>query len=151
MAREMTLVDAGLGNLASVERALIQVGAAVVVTDDPELTQKLKLEALSAPFNLEIADCEYQCSALVNDFRPDFAFVDCSIGKEATRDISFHLAEDPRIPFVRVILAGAEGDFPVECEQGVFARIERPFSIRDISQCVEFISDSRWDAGGKPV
>jgi len=40
MAREMTLVDAGLGNLASVERALVQVGAAVVVTDDPDRVAK---------------------------------------------------------------------------------------------------------------
>ncbi len=32
MAREVTLVDAGLGNIASVERALIQVGGAVNVT-----------------------------------------------------------------------------------------------------------------------
>ncbi|MCA9699228.1 MAG: imidazole glycerol phosphate synthase subunit HisH, partial [Myxococcales bacterium] len=36
MARELTLVDAGLGNLASVERALIQVGSAAQVTDDPD-------------------------------------------------------------------------------------------------------------------
>jgi imidazoleglycerol phosphate synthase glutamine amidotransferase subunit HisH len=36
MAREVTLVDAGLGNLASVERALIQVGAGVRLTDDPD-------------------------------------------------------------------------------------------------------------------
>ncbi len=36
MAREVTLVDAGIGNLASVERALIQVGAGVRVTNDPD-------------------------------------------------------------------------------------------------------------------
>jgi imidazoleglycerol phosphate synthase glutamine amidotransferase subunit HisH len=36
MAREVTLVDAGLGNMASVERALIQVGAGVRVTNDPD-------------------------------------------------------------------------------------------------------------------
>lgn len=36
MAREVTLVDAGIGNLASVERALIQVGAGVRVTGDPD-------------------------------------------------------------------------------------------------------------------
>ncbi len=36
MAREVTIVDAGLGNLASVERALIQVGAAVRVSGDPD-------------------------------------------------------------------------------------------------------------------
>ncbi|MBL4688481.1 MAG: hypothetical protein JKY37_28085 [Nannocystaceae bacterium] len=36
MAREVTLVDAGLGNLASVERALVQVGAGVRITNDPD-------------------------------------------------------------------------------------------------------------------
>lgn len=36
MARDVTLVDAGLGNLASVERALIQVGGGVHVTNDPD-------------------------------------------------------------------------------------------------------------------
>lgn len=36
MAREVTIVDAGLGNLASVERALIQVGAAVRISGDPD-------------------------------------------------------------------------------------------------------------------
>ncbi len=36
MAREVTLVDAGLGNLGSVERALLQVGAAVHVTSDSD-------------------------------------------------------------------------------------------------------------------
>jgi len=36
MAREVTLVDAGLGNLASVERALLQVGAGVQITSDPD-------------------------------------------------------------------------------------------------------------------
>ncbi len=36
MAREVTLVDAGLGNIASVERALIQVGAGVRVARHPD-------------------------------------------------------------------------------------------------------------------
>jgi len=36
MARELTLVDAGLGNLASVERALIHVGSATQITSDPD-------------------------------------------------------------------------------------------------------------------
>jgi len=36
MPREVTVVDANLGNLDSVERAIVQVGAAVVVTGDPD-------------------------------------------------------------------------------------------------------------------
>jgi glutamine amidotransferase len=36
MPRDLTVIDAGLGNLASVERALNQVGAAVHLTSDPD-------------------------------------------------------------------------------------------------------------------
>ena len=36
MPRQVVLLDAGLGNLGSVERALSQVGAAVVRTSDPD-------------------------------------------------------------------------------------------------------------------
>ncbi len=42
MPRELTVVDAGLGNLASVERALNQVGAAVHLTSDPEVIAQAK-------------------------------------------------------------------------------------------------------------
>jgi imidazoleglycerol phosphate synthase glutamine amidotransferase subunit HisH len=43
MAREVTLVDAGLGNIASVERALIQVGAGVRVTGDPDEVARARM------------------------------------------------------------------------------------------------------------
>jgi DNA-binding response OmpR family regulator len=111
----------------------------LVVTDDPVQESILRAGAREAAFNFEIADCEYRCSALVNQFKPDFVFVDCSLGPQASRDITLHLVQDPRIPLVRVVLAGSENDFPRECERGVFARIERPFTIRDIGDCVEFV------------
>ena len=117
----------------------------LVVTDDPELRDALLVDAPRFPFNLQIADCEYNCSALVNEFKPDFAFVDCSLGREVSRDISFHLAQDPRIPFVRVVLAGAEHQVPSECDKEVFARIERPFSVVDISEFIDFIAGGYWD------
>jgi excisionase family DNA binding protein len=117
----------------------------LVVTDDAELSDTLTLEAARFPFNLQVADCEYNCSAIVNHFKPDFAFVDCSLGREASRDISFHLAQDPRIPFVRVVLAGAEDQVPSECDKEVFARIERPFTAMDISNFIDFIGDGYWD------
>jgi len=47
MAREVTLVEAGLGNVSSVERALIQVGAAVRVTDDPDQVARARMVVLS--------------------------------------------------------------------------------------------------------
>jgi DNA-binding NtrC family response regulator len=108
----------------------------LVITDSNELARSLKRNAENAPFDLEIADCEYVCSSIVAQFRPDFAIVDCSIGRQVSRDITYHLGQDPRVPFVRIVLAGDDKQFPEECEKEVFARIERPFDIKDISECI---------------
>jgi excisionase family DNA binding protein len=112
----------------------------LIVTDDEILTKNLSSCEKSADFNMEIADCEYACSSIVYRFRPDFAIVDCSLGQGASRDISNHLIQDPRIPSVRVILAGAEDDFPIECHKQIFARMQRPFGVLDIT---EIIGDSQ--------
>jgi excisionase family DNA binding protein len=122
-----------------------QITNVLVITDNPKLTSALKGDASGAPFNLEIADCEYNCSALVARFRPDFAVIDCSLGSEASRDITNHLAQDPRVPYVRVVLAGNDEEFPEECDREVFARIERPFSIQEIRECIDGISKDRRD------
>lgn len=119
----------------------------LVVTSDSDLTGGLITGSSGAPFNLQIADCEYTCSAVINHFRPDFAFVDCGFGAETSGDICCHLIGDPRIPFVRVILAGAGADFPIECQQGLFARISRPFGVDDIERCISFLGSA--EAGSR--
>jgi excisionase family DNA binding protein len=111
----------------------------LVVTDDEPLTMNLRRDAEIADFNLEIADCEYICSLKITDFRPDFAVVDCSMGRQASSDISHHLLQDPRIPSVRVVLAGKGDEFPTECDKEFFARMERPFSVREIEEIIKFL------------
>jgi excisionase family DNA binding protein len=108
----------------------------LVVTGDKDLSAGLKKDAAGAMFRVEVTECEYTCSAVVDHFRPDFAVVDCSMGPEASRDITRHLLEDPRIPFARVILAATEREFPSACDREVFARIERPFGLAEIAECI---------------
>lgn len=108
----------------------------VVVTDDTELTQALQNEKTEAPYNLEITDCEYSCSALVDTFRPDYVVVDCTFGLERSGDICNHLAQDPRLPYVRVVMAVNEGMFPTGCDKNIFARMQRPFNVSDITECI---------------
>ncbi|UCC79526.1 MAG: hypothetical protein JSW64_14870, partial [Candidatus Zixiibacteriota bacterium] len=105
-----------------------------------ELTNSIKESGSKTSYNLEFADCEYACSAVVSRFRPDFAFIDCSLGSRTSRDITFHLSQDPRVPFVKVVLAGSGDEYPRECDKQVFARIERPFGILDIKECIEGIT-----------
>lgn len=112
----------------------------LVVSDDEELTGALRNESDRQEFNLQITNCEYSCSAAINEFRPDFAVIDCSMGSDLSREIVEHLSEDPRIPFVRVVLAANEGEFPAACDKKVFARLQRPFSVHDIASCIKGVA-----------
>lgn len=113
----------------------------LVVTKDRTLTGSLLTEADDAGFNLEITDCEYSCSAIVNHFKPDFVIVDCSLGRQVSRQISHHIKKDPRIPYVRVVLASSEANFSRTCDREVFAQISRPFDIRDIEECISMVGN----------
>lgn len=108
----------------------------LVVSDNQVLTAALQRDAEHAPLNLRITDCEYAASAVVESFRPDYAIIDCSLGQERSRDIMLHLKQDPRIPYIRVILAAEDGEYPKDCEREVFARIETPFCLGDVTECI---------------
>jgi DNA-binding NtrC family response regulator len=108
----------------------------LVVTKDLLLTSALQENADKATFNLKITDCEYNCSAVIHHFRPDFVFVDNGLGRKVSGYIRHHMVEDPRIPHVRVIMAGDNEGFPVGCDKEVFARIEKPFGITEITECI---------------
>jgi DNA-binding NtrC family response regulator len=107
----------------------------LVVTSDSKLEGMLRNSPESADMNLEFVDCEYACSTAVEVFRPDYAVVDCTLGPEFASDITSHLSADPRIPFVRIILAGSPDEFPDGCEHLVFARLSKPFSPKDLLDC----------------
>ena len=100
------------------------------------IAASLLRDARSTALNLKIAECGYSTSAAVASFRPDYAIIDCSMGKDRSKDIVHHLKEDPRIPYVHVILAAKKDEFPEDCDREVFARMATPFGIAEIDECV---------------
>ena len=108
----------------------------LVVTNNGPLGEELTASAEGTPFELKVTECEYTTSAIVETFRPDFVVVDCGLGQEPSLAICNHLMEDPRIPFVRVILAAGQGDLPKECNKEVFAQLDRPFDFDDIGEVI---------------
>lgn len=108
----------------------------LMVSNNALLTSLVKRAGEDARFNFEATSCEYTASALVDHFRPDFVLVDCSLGSERTKDICAHLLEDPRIPLARIILAASQDELPAECDHGVFAIIDKPFTVKDLIDCL---------------
>ena len=119
----------------------------LVVTDDEGLTGALEGGAAPEDFNVRIADCEYSCSLLVDSFRPDFVVVDCSLGPDLAARTRYHLAQDPRIPFVRIILAAGRDDPTDACKDEVFAVLEKPFGLNDLTACVRGVPAGIEDLG----
>jgi excisionase family DNA binding protein len=118
------------------QRVHLQDTNVLVISDNQVMAASLNREGEGAALNLQVADCEYTCSTMVEGFRPDYAIIDCSLGLERSRDFVKHLKEDPRIPYLRVILAAQKEEFPQDCDREVFARIESPFDLKDIVECI---------------
>jgi len=114
-----------------------QKPSALVVTDRSRLKTSLERDSANIDFNLRVADCEYRCSMLVEQFRPDYVIIDCALGADRTFEFTRLLFEDPRIPFVRIVLAGDRRELPPECEGMVFALIDRHFTVKTLSELID--------------
>jgi excisionase family DNA binding protein len=114
------------------QRVHLQATNVLVVSGNRSMTAALQRQAREVPLNLEVADSEYTTSALVETFRPDYAIVDCDLGSDQSQEIVRHLKQDPRLPYVRVVLAAGSNGLPGGCDREVFGRIRTPISIQDI-------------------
>jgi DNA-binding NtrC family response regulator len=108
----------------------------LVITDQSRVQDSLVKLRSSADFNLEVTDCEYRCSMLIDSFRPDYVVIDCSLGSARSREFANLLNEDPRIPLVRVVLVGDRGQLPSECDKMVFALVEQQFTTDTLKSLV---------------
>jgi excisionase family DNA binding protein len=129
----------------------LQATNVLVISDNQVLKKTLPEKADEDPINLEITDCAYSCSALVETFRPDYAVVDCSLEGKQSRDIVKYLNDDPRLPYVRVILAARGDELPEGDDGEVLARIRTPFTLDDITDCIDKIRslETGTEDGGK--
>jgi len=108
----------------------------LVVTDDGDLKATLEEVTGSNGFNLHVTDCEYNCSMLLASYRADYVILDCSMGAERTRQFARHVAADPRIPFIKIILVGSRKQFPKACDKEVFATLETPFDRKVLAELI---------------
>ncbi|MEW5796193.1 MAG: excisionase family DNA-binding protein [Candidatus Zixiibacteriota bacterium] len=115
----------------------------LVVSNRDAFTTRMREGIDPSRFNLKVTDCEYRCSMCVEEFRPDYMVIDCSLGAERSLEFARLIYEDPRIPFVRIILVGKRSDLPDECDRLVFAVVDSSF---DASTLMALIAGSRRQA-----
>jgi len=108
----------------------------LVITNQKEIENELGDQAKGVEFNLRLTQDGYHCSMVIENFRPDYVVIDSSIGTDRYQFFTRHLSEDPRIPYVKIILAGEISKIPSECDKMIFAIINRPFKIAELESLI---------------
>jgi DNA-binding response OmpR family regulator len=85
---------------------------------------------------LRYAESEYECSFIIEKFRPDYIVVDCSLGKRRTATVVRNLFNDVRIPVVRIILASRTKQLKEFCDKQTCGWITKPFGIDQLKDCI---------------
>lgn len=114
----------------------------LVVSDKQTMRDEIEAGMRDTDVNLKYTECEYKCSMLVENYRPDYGIIDCSMGVERARDFVHNLYADPRIPFIRIILVGERTSFPKECDKETFAYVETPLDLPKLKEFFLNLTDS---------
>jgi tRNA 2-thiouridine synthesizing protein E len=122
----------------------------LVITDNEELKSSLGEEAaVFSRFNIRYTSCEYECSAIVDSFRPEYVVVDCAMDWRERQEFCLHLSSDPRIPNVKIILAVSADRGLSNDLLGSLSVIGKPFALADLENYVEnFYSLTEIQEGG---
>jgi excisionase family DNA binding protein len=111
-----------------------------LLIDKEQLKQKKAI-------NVQFVDNEYECSQLIEKFRPDYIIVDVSFGKNRTSSFCNYLFSDSRIPVARIVVASKTKEIEEYCDKEIFGWIRKPFSTDDLKEYIEGVAIS--DTGKK--
>ncbi len=105
----------------------------LIVTRSPDLRRRIEGAVSGSRLEVEFAGSEYECSAACASSRPGYVVIDGALPKQTRASLCSHLAADPRIPGVQIILAVSADDLSVrETVAGIDRLLPRTFSLAEL-------------------
>ena len=109
----------------------------LVFTDDAVFVDSLTRDAESSRLQLAFTNCEYDCSLLIDTFRPEFIVIDCAGSAEEFEEICDHLMSDPRLADAKILLALPTGEELGSGRARGAATVNHPFTLGELEIFVE--------------
>ncbi|MCK5125619.1 MAG: excisionase family DNA-binding protein [candidate division Zixibacteria bacterium] len=113
----------------------------LIIGENRKIIQDLDSMDASGVFRVRFSRDEYSAAILIQEYRPDYILIDCSIGLKRTDLICTNLFKDIRIPVVRIILSSKSNNVKEYCDKEVFGWIRKPFSIKQLSDCIRGVPE----------
>ena len=109
----------------------------LILSNGRKLLKKGEDTGQTEDFRIEFAESEYECSCLVEKFRPDYFVIDYALGVRRVTALCRSIHNDKRIPVSRVIISSKENNLQDYCDKEMYGWITRPFTIRQLKSCIE--------------
>ena len=90
----------------------------LIVSECSDLRRRFREDGAASSLDVKFADSEYQCAATCGEFKPDYVVIDGALSTRARSSLCSHVAADPRIPGVTIILAVPESGSRVGTSEG---------------------------------
>ena len=113
----------------------------LIVTEDEELEKDLNINA-KENFVLKFCCCGYETSYAIQEFHPDFIFIDQTLKKSSSNEICKHLLTDPRIHGSQIILTSSTKVNDDDLPKGICASIKSPYTTKDLEECINRLKES---------
>jgi excisionase family DNA binding protein len=116
----------------------------ILIISDRIERQLAAREQDSSRLKVRFASCEYECSLLVDTFRPDFVILDCGMNLDKSRELCEHLRSDPRIPGVRIITVvppHVDKESLEFCDGTICIRLEKTVPAETIGSWIRFLTE----------
>ncbi len=108
----------------------------LILSDNTQIVKDLESLDDKGMFRIHFSEDEYSAAIAIQDYRPDYIIIDCSIGKKRTGYICNNLFNDIRIPVVRIILTSKSKKIKDYCDKEVFGWIRKPFDVEQLIECI---------------
>lgn len=107
----------------------------LIVSECSDLRQRLREDSAGRSLEVRFADSEYQCAATCGEFKPDYVVIDGAFSQRDRSRLCSHVAADPRIPGVTIILAMPESGSRVSTsEEDVDRTVPRTLDLAELER-----------------
>ncbi|MHC4942693.1 MAG: excisionase family DNA-binding protein [Planctomycetota bacterium] len=117
----------------------LNTNSILVLTEDVHLIGSLTKGLHGSPRILRFTSSTYECSALIDSFKPGIILVDFELHQVQIENLCQRISEDPRIPDTKIIAvtpSRMDADHLKICNRAICASLEKPITLMDLENCI---------------
>lgn len=114
----------------------------LVITESNDMKRTFQNYSNENECSVLFAENEYQCSTIIESYRPDYIIIDCRDINNTNKNSEFYqafienISNDLRIPLAHIIIVGKTSLCTTDSNDRISSYVEEPFSVKALLEFV---------------